>query len=235
MKVGICVVVAASLSFGATRTARALPIAACDNLDVAARTEIINSWLSTPRQKAAGYNNRGFIYMDQGRCDLALPDFAQAIAIDQYSSSAYSNQGNCYYESKRYRDAVNSFTKAIDSWPHTGASTTEESSDGGNTVRVRKKNPHVYYFNRGNAYEALGLNDLALKDYREVIRLDPTYDNVAQKLRRLSGVKAAPSSSSAPPLPPPVSGSDLLAPPSNWLVLHRLRRPAGDETGARLG
>src|SRR6266446_4445159 len=101
MKVGICVVVAAALSFGAT-TARALPIAACENHDVAACTEIINSWLSTPRQKAGGYNNRGFIYMDQGRCDLALPDLAQAITIDRYNSPAYSNQGNCYYESKRY-------------------------------------------------------------------------------------------------------------------------------------
>ena len=45
---------------------------------------------------AMAYNNRGNVYNDQGKYDLALADLNQAIQLDPNDAIAYTNRGALY-------------------------------------------------------------------------------------------------------------------------------------------
>ncbi|MFM6787580.1 MAG: tetratricopeptide repeat protein, partial [Microcystis panniformis] len=80
---------------------------------LAAITQAINL---APR--AAWYYNRGLLYSDLQKYDLALSDYSKAIEINPNYAEAYLNRGNLYYNQQKYELALSDYSKAIEINPN---------------------------------------------------------------------------------------------------------------------
>jgi protein O-mannosyl-transferase len=64
-----------------------------------------NSWMA--------YNNRGNVYVEQGKTTQAVLDFNKAIAINPNFAEVYMNRGNLYNHLGQTAQAISDFNKAI--------------------------------------------------------------------------------------------------------------------------
>ncbi len=112
--------------------------------------------------------NRGLLYQNMGQLEKAGDDYNRILKIDRMYSSAYFNLGYIDVAYKKdYQSAITHFTDAI-----------------------RANNQYVEaFYNRGVAFELLGNNNAAIKDYREALKIFPTYKLAVEKLRKLSAKK----------------------------------------------
>ncbi|MBD2388613.1 serine protease [Cylindrospermum sp. FACHB-282] len=101
--------------------------------------------------RASYYSNRGSLYHDQKKWDLALADYTKAIAINSEYASAYYNRGNLYHDQKKWDLALADYTKAIAINPEYASA----------------------YYNRGNLYNDQKKWDLALVDFTKAIAINP--------------------------------------------------------------
>ena len=99
------------------------------------------------------YYNRGIVYDNQGRKDLALVDYNRAIYLNPNDAQAHNNRGLLNFNQGKSELALNDYNLAI---------------------LLNPRDPDAYY-NRGNLYKDLEETDLALNDYNSVILLDPKY------------------------------------------------------------
>ncbi|MDD5565499.1 MAG: tetratricopeptide repeat protein [Candidatus Omnitrophica bacterium] len=96
---------------------------------------------------------QGIRLHDQKEYQQAADIFTQAIALDPKSAQAavaYLKRGSCYYNQKKYSEAVKDYTFSLRISPH----------------------PKAYY-GRGVAYSALKNNGKALEDLQKALELDP--------------------------------------------------------------
>lgn len=112
--------------------------------------DFINNEIRTAPQ-AEYYNIRGMILCEQGRYDLALRDYNEALRLDPNRSHVWNNRGNAYRAKADYNQAVNDFNQA---------------------VRLDPNDP-LAYKNRGNVWSDKAAYDKAVIDYGEAIRLNP--------------------------------------------------------------
>jgi tetratricopeptide (TPR) repeat protein len=63
---------------------------------------------------AEAYVNRGLLYKEQGKPDLALSDYNQAININPRLADAYSNRGVLYYYRLEREKAIRDFRQAAE-------------------------------------------------------------------------------------------------------------------------
>ncbi|MDB9445736.1 tetratricopeptide repeat-containing S1 family peptidase [Anabaena sp. CS-542/02] len=61
--------------------------------------------------RPAFYNNRGIVYVNQQKWDLALADFTQAIGINRNDDLAYYNRGVVYADLQKWDLALADFTR----------------------------------------------------------------------------------------------------------------------------
>jgi lipoprotein NlpI len=133
---------------------------------IAACTRDIEN-LSTPRERAVAYNDRGDAYRAIGKSDLAIADFGEAIGLDPKYAHAYYNRGNVYGDDKGdLSRAIADFSEAI------------------------RLNPYYIaaYFSRARAYLYSGDAVQALPDIERAAALNPKdaysalwFDNIAQR------------------------------------------------------
>ncbi|MHC5937082.1 tetratricopeptide repeat protein [Nostoc sp.] len=100
--------------------------------------------------------NRGVLYGDQKKWELAEADFNKAIAINPQDAKTYFNRGVFYYEQKKWELALADYTKAIAINPQDAKT----------------------YFNRGVLYYEEKKWELALADYTKVLGLNPQFAEV---------------------------------------------------------
>ncbi|HEY9769659.1 MAG TPA: tetratricopeptide repeat protein [Coleofasciculaceae cyanobacterium] len=103
-------------------------------------------YLALEPNDAYAYFNRGNIYFDQGKLELAIADYNQAIAINPNHAEVYSNRGAAYSRQGKLELAVADFNQAI------------------------KLNSN--YTNRGTLYKQKGKLELAVADFNQAILLD---------------------------------------------------------------
>jgi tetratricopeptide (TPR) repeat protein/S1-C subfamily serine protease len=103
--------------------------------------------------RSAFYSNRGVLYDNQGKVDLALADYNKALALNPNDADACNNRGLLYYNQGKVDLALADYNQALELDP--------------NNVDA--------YNNRGNLYDDQGKVDLALPDYNQAIVLNPKY------------------------------------------------------------
>ena len=104
---------------------------------------------------AVTYINRGFVYYDQKKWDLALVYFTKAIALNPDYAYAYYSRGNVYYNQKKWDLALADYNKAI-------AIAIGINPDLADT-----------YIGCDNFYYDQKQQDLALADYNKIIGFNP--------------------------------------------------------------
>ncbi len=114
------------------------------------------------------YNNRGLIYNEQGKYDLALADYNTAIDLNPDYTTAYVLRGNTYYEQGEYDLALADCNTAIDLNP--------------DDARI--------YILRGLTYNEQGEYDLAIQDLERYLELEPNSDQREAILYFIEQLKA---------------------------------------------
>ena len=64
-------------------------------------------------RRASFYLNRGLVYYNQKKWELALANYNEAIAINPDLALAYNNRGMIYYDQKKFLLALTDFKKAV--------------------------------------------------------------------------------------------------------------------------
>lgn len=136
------------------------------NIQAAKRNKIAlqyynNALRLSPRSTEALYN-RGLLNQNMGNLSEAKADYETILSIDKNYSDAYYNLGYIAlaYE-KDYKKAIERFTDAI---------------------RTNDQYAEAFY-NRGVAYELSGNKAAAEKDYREAVRIIPTFKLAKSRIK----------------------------------------------------
>ena len=106
------------------------------------------------------YSNRGKVYFDSGKIDLALIDFNKSLSIDANNADALANRGAVYGSRGNWDLCFNDLNKAV-------------SVDPENLNALS---------NRGFAYFNLQDYNLAKKDYYAYIKLSPNDSDIFNSL-----------------------------------------------------
>jgi len=148
-------------------------------------------------------NNLGTLYLLLKEWNLALDCFKKAVGDILYKTPhfAYNNMGLAYYNKRDYQKAIESYQKALRSFPSYSlcyenlARSYEATNQWGSAIEAYKKS--IYYapnyptphFNLARLYLQFNRNDEAAKELKLTIEIDPEgfYGNEAKQL--LKGIQ----------------------------------------------
>lgn len=131
-------------------------------------TSALESDLSQ-RDRAATYVNRGVLYADSRNPEMALRDYASALAIDPGLAVAHVNAGIALLQvGGRDQEAIEALTRGI----AMGAPRIE-----------------VAYYTRAMAYEMIGNVRAAYDDYHAAAEAKPEWEAPREQLKRFSIVR----------------------------------------------
>lgn len=103
---------------------------------------------------AEAFNNRGALRSLNGAHDQAIADHTTAIRLNPNSGPYLANRAQAYLRLKFYEEAIEDFTAAMD-------------------LALSPEDAVVAVFNRGRAWEALGIEAEARADFALAFELDP--------------------------------------------------------------
>ena len=118
---------------------------------LAACGALIDTLNDQPQAQAAALVNRGATYWTIDKTDLALADFARAIALDPKNERAFRERSNAYRSIGQLDKALIDANKAVELDPNDAAA----------------------FDNRANVFNDNGQYDRAIADYNEALRLKP--------------------------------------------------------------
>jgi serine/threonine protein kinase len=110
----------------------------------------VSSSILPPLKEFRDYMTRASTNHQQGKLDLALADYNQAIQLAPNDATAYNNRGGIYIQQGKVNLGLTDFNKAIQLAPTYA----------------------MVYYNRGNVYKDQNKLDLALADFNTVINFD---------------------------------------------------------------
>jgi len=129
--------------------------------------------------------NRGAVYSDSGRYQLALEDYNMAVKLQPLNFQTYYNRGNIFNKLHLDQEAIENYNEAIrlksdyaDAYYNRGTvynhhGRYQSAIEDFNKVISLKKNYADAYNNRGAVYFKLGQYQQSLLDFNEAIRLKP--------------------------------------------------------------
>ncbi len=153
------------------------------NNDLTLWDDVISKYQTVP----IAYNNRGLIYLNQGKNDTALMDFNKAIELKPDYAKAYNNRGALYMNENKNDEALKNFDKAIEFMP---------SFEGfhisrGNALKNKNRSDEAFmeydkalslradfaeaFYSRGILFMNQGKNSQAIEEYSKAIGLNPNY------------------------------------------------------------
>ena len=138
-------------------------------------------------QQAFAYNFLGLAYAEKGQNDLAMKNYALAIAIDPGFAEALNNRGILNARLNQFGKALNDYDQSIRINPrnipayynrgrlHLKMNRREAAfSDFTQVLRINANLPKAY-LNRGFIFGLSGRHDLALAEYQKALRIHPTF------------------------------------------------------------
>ncbi|MCE2457233.1 MAG: tetratricopeptide repeat protein [Dehalococcoidia bacterium] len=146
--------------------------------------------------EATAFTNRGLAYDRQGRPDISVNEYTQALDQDSDYIEAYVNRSNAFRSTGQYEKALADANKAIESGQHLAVAYNARAlanlglgnegqalSDA--TEAIRQDGTYALaYSNRAYIYTGQGRYDLAISDATKAIDLDPdlaeAYSNRAE-------------------------------------------------------
>ncbi len=139
-------------------------------------------------RNAVAYHNRGLSYTKLKQYRRAIEDFNAALRLNPRFAGAYNNRGLTYEALGRRQEAIRDYRQALRL-----DSSLKESQDGLRRLglpdanRALQLNPRYAYAldTRAHIYEALGRRQEAIRDHRQVLRLNPSLKESREGLRRL--------------------------------------------------
>jgi tetratricopeptide (TPR) repeat protein len=149
--------------------------------------ELYSGYYTTDKYKARMYYWRGRTKQKLKQWEDAIVDLTSSITYNYDEAGyAYWNRGNCYYESKKYKEADDDYTKAIDRLSKSEDLTKLYKYRGDCMGRLYKYDDADKMFTRSISYDANFYNaywsrgfyrnsnyksDDALEDYRKAISI----------------------------------------------------------------
>jgi tetratricopeptide (TPR) repeat protein len=146
-----------------------------------------------PPFAARVHNNRALAHIRTERVDLALQDYTQAVTLDPTFAEAFNNRGALYTLNRVYDRAIADHTTAIRLNPTHGPSFAnraeaylrikfyEEAIEDftiAMELALSRADALIALFNRGRAWEGLGVEDEARADFALAFEMapdEPTY------------------------------------------------------------
>jgi tetratricopeptide (TPR) repeat protein len=129
--------------------------------------------------------NRGVVHCFLGDRPNAMRDYQRALTIDPKYPLAHFNIGNMLFSEHRFRDAIRSYSKALEGGSHGDVVLVnralaremvgEREGAMADLSGAISLNPHAAhaFFNRGNLYRCRGDLQAAQQDYQSALRLLP--------------------------------------------------------------
>lgn len=151
-------------------TARVCYLAAENGLEPNDYIQVCNQALSgmlNVRDRAATLVNRGILKMARFDGTGANSDFNRGLALKNDMAEGYVDRGASLIMLHRYQEALDDLNKGI---------------------AMGAQKPHVAYYDRGMANEALGNNDAAFDDYTQSAALDPKFEAPVDALKRFKRI-----------------------------------------------
>jgi protein O-mannosyl-transferase len=149
-------------------------------------TNVIEKYPMVP----VAHNNKGLVFKGEGKYDIALQHYNNALAADPAYQGSYENRGNIFFLTGKYDQAIADFNKALELKSNSEVAYNSRGAvyfnlgqydkalaDFNKAASIKEDYPEVYR-NRGNVYSVLRQFDKALADYNKYL----TYD---QKLEML--------------------------------------------------
>lgn len=122
----------------------------------------------TPTDRAATYINRGILRARKADPKGALVDYDAGLRLNPDLAEGYVDRGATYIALRRYKDALADIDKGLS---------------------LGAKKPHIAYYDRAIADEALGDIRAAYHDYKKAVELAPDFELAKQQLRRFKVVR----------------------------------------------
>jgi tetratricopeptide (TPR) repeat protein len=113
--------------------------------------------------RSATLVNRGVLKLAINATDSASADFNASIAINPNQGEAYIDRGATLLAKRRYAEALADINKGL---------------------ALGTKEPHLAYYDRAMADEALGNLQGAYDDYRKALSLAPDFELASTELKR---------------------------------------------------
>jgi tetratricopeptide (TPR) repeat protein len=120
------------------------------------------------RDRAATYDNRGVLLDAAGRSDEAESDFHTAIRLGPGMGDAYVNLGSMMIKKRQFPEALDQISKGLE---------------------LGMSLPHVGYYDRALAQQALGHYREAYFDYKKALELEPTFQPAGERLKDFTVVR----------------------------------------------
>ena len=160
------------------------------NNDLTLWNDVISKYQTVP----IAYNNRGLIYLHEGKIDTALNDFNKAIELKPDYAKAYNNRGTLYINQNKHDEALKDFDKAIEFMPaaeafHLGRGNAlknknridEALMEYDKAISLKPDFVEAFY-SRGNLFMSQGKYSQAIEEYTKAIALNP--NNIESYLNR---------------------------------------------------
>ena len=117
--------------------------------------------------RAATFINRGVLKLSVNDYNAAAADFQSGLTLNTALGEGYIDLGAVQIAHRQYADAIVNINKGL---------------------KLGTKKPHLAYYDRAIASEALGNLQGAYDDYRQALQLEPDFTRASDELKRFQVV-----------------------------------------------
>lgn len=135
---------------------------------IATCTTALDQQALAPKDRAATYINRGILRARSGDLTAALVDYDAGLKLNPQLGEGYIDRGAAFIAMKRYKAALADIDKGLS---------------------LGTKKPHIAYYDRAIAHEALGDIKAAYQDYKQAVELAPDFQLAIRQLKRFKVVR----------------------------------------------